>query len=130
MLSRDLRRLQRAARATTRTVLSHFVLWSLKHAVDEAELVGRPMTKLAVHQAENALVRYLGAIADRGAFLYFGIESGLKLGETPVRLGSAPGHVAIVVMNMDEVCEWIMRGGARGRGWLAASEIGLDDLAR
>lgn len=130
MLTRDLRRLQRKQRERTRSALSQFLLWALKHAIDESGLVGRWLTRLAVHQAENELIEYLCKLADRGAFRYFGIDNGLQLGSTPVSLGSAPEHGAIVVLNMPDVCDWIMRGGARGRGWLAASELGLDDLGR
>lgn len=131
MLSRDLRRLQRKQREVTRQQLARFLVYAFRAACDEADLIGRFLNRTTMHQAEGAMVDLLCKLADRGVFRYFGIDNALQLGAAPIavtEVAAYPG--ALVIGNLADVCEWIMRGGARGAGWLAASELGLDDLER
>lgn len=82
---------------------------------------------------EVAIGRALRDLADRGAFLYFGIESGEAFGSPSIAIyvvddGRPPyGKVTVAV---ESILTWIFAGGAAGRGWRDARTLIAADLGQ
>lgn len=131
MLRRDLRKLGSRDRAIVRRQLATFLAWAVRHGCDRADLIGRKATKLGLLQAETATQNELARIADLGAFLFFGIGTSFDLGTVPIVIRELPWSAGVIALaNVHEAIEFFLRGGMRGGGWLASSELTVDDLAK
>lgn len=82
---------------------------------------------------EMAIGRALRALADRGAFLHFGISSGSEFGNPSISIyvvddGRPPyGKMTVAV---ESLLTWVFAGGAAGRGWRDARYLTASDLGR
>jgi hypothetical protein len=123
------RKMARGRRDMARRPLDHLVRFCAVHAM--AQYAGRDLTADLMATCSRAVERELAAIADRGAFRYFGIVDARALGVPPVELyvvddGKPPyGKVAI---DAAQVVAWVLAGGARGQGWRGAGQLTADDL--
>jgi len=122
-----LRKLAKQRRAIALPRLQHLLHWSTWHAL--RPMSGVPWTAHAEAEAISRITRSICDLANRGAFIYFGIMSALDLGPLPIALRyiDLEGSVALEV---EPVADVILRGGARGLGWLASGELSIDDLSR
>ena len=131
MLTRDRQRLLTRQRVIAAMRLADFLAWAVFHACERTGLIGQRLTELTMARAHAATSDELYQLADAGAFRYFGISSGYELGAAPIALREhRPGTGSVVIANVRQLIDYIMRGGSRGAGWVAPSELTLDDLER
>lgn len=126
-VSTTLRKVAKQQRAIARPRLQHLLHWATYYAI--APMLGVPLTENAEAEAISRIARQLVELADRGAFRYFGIATSLDLGVLPIRLRRIDWEGS-VALEVEPVADAILRGGARGLGWLASGELTIDDLSR
>lgn len=126
MIAADLRRLRQQRRATARPPLYALLHAAFRHAM--APLAGLDADHAGLARAESAMQLDLAALAEGGAFRYFGIRDALDLGRPSItfRLVDQEGGFQL---EADPLIAQIFAGGRRGEGWRRTSEITVDDLA-
>lgn len=126
MIAADLRRLRRQQRETARGPLRALLHAAFRHAM--APLAGLDADHAGLARAEAAMRLELEALAERGAFRYFGIRDALDLGrlEIAFRLVTEDGGF---MLEADPLIAQIFAGGRRGEGWRRPEELIADDLA-
>jgi hypothetical protein len=130
VIDADLRRLRKRARKIARPRLHYFLHWLTWHALTDAGAYGRPLFDTRTMElATTAIRQYLDRVADRGAFLYFGIRDRRDLGSVPIELRQVTpdGGVALEV---EPITDAILGGGRYGAGWREPGELSIEDLAR
>lgn len=129
MIEHDLRRARRAWRDVARRPLARFVVAAGAHAI--RPLAGRVIDDggelLAACSA--AAARMLDELADRGAFVFFGITCSAELGDLPIRF-VVVDDIGSTVIDPDPIVEAILYGAAAARGWRDPSAITISDLER
>ena len=119
----------RQQRRAERERLSILLQWLCAHAIVHQR--GQPVTAELVAAGERAVSQLLADVAEDGHLLYFGIGDAADLGEAPVALylTDDPRYpYGTTALELLPVVDWIMGGGARGRGWKAPGELTLEDL--
>lgn len=130
MIDADIARLRRQARRIARPRLYHVLHWATWHALRDSDTVGRLLSdERTIATATNAIHRVIDDLADRGAFLYFGISSSWDMGPLPIELRQVTEDGGIA-LEVEPVANVILDGGRRGAGWVRADELTITDLAR
>lgn len=123
-------RLERQQRRGERARLGILLQWLAAHAIVHQR--GQPVTAELVTAGERAVGQLLADVAEDGHLLHFGIRDAADLGDAPVALylTDDPRYpYGTTALELLLVVDWIMGGGARGRGWKAPGELAVDDLA-
>jgi hypothetical protein len=123
MLSRLVDKLNLRERALARKPLAHLLQWALIHAT--RPYFGHIATDWMVDAIKNDARRLLLEMADRGAFLFFGIRNAEEFGSPAIGIMMLDdGHL---VIEYEPLTDWIFGGGAGRHGWRSTRDFNLED---
>lgn len=125
MFREDMRRIRMRRRAIAIGPLTYFIEWIAAYAVT-------PHTGRHFFDGwEKALARDIESafhvVANRGAFLYFGIRDAYELGNLDVIVKQL-SRDGVIGIDPRPIAEHILAGGARGSGWVGPDELTVADL--
>jgi hypothetical protein len=109
-------------RAVARPQLVVLLQWVLVHAT--RPYYGAVAQRWMVDAIKGDVRRLLHDMADRGAFLFFGIASAADFGSPTINLRAVGlPYGETLVLEHDRLLSWIFAGGARTAGWEDPSEL-------